>query len=733
MKILKCVAENFGTLSKFKMDFKDGLNTVIHENGWGKSTLAAFVKAMFYGMPQSNGAKLQKNERQRYMPWQGGRFGGNLEFEYQGKQYRIERFFGSKQSEDTFKLIDLKTGKDSKAFSSRVGDEIFGIDSEAYERSTYLPQKNIEFAANTSISAKLSKLVEDTDDINNFDSAINAIDNRIKYFKKTGNKGRIADLEREIIDLSAKIDSCHVAIKTSDDLKVQREKDEQELERLRKQLTEVKQQLSTANKSASAAHYVSLKNNLDNIQREFESISKRFDGNTPEQSIIDKHIASANSLNKTDSLIESLNNSRDRIYSDCNNDDGKQVETCLNKAKQLAARSETTVAATPKTTDKKSKILIGIMAAAAVLLGAGIVLSIVGQLIAGLVLVGIGIIVGGVSVLLFFQTPKSSDTTNKQTDKEIKAEIESFLSRFTLPPFNDYFEKLYEVKSGIENSLKIQSQINTLTSERQTLRDSLETFLTEYGYTTHENYTESLYDLKNVTTKFSSLKDEIPNQQRQLEAFVKNNNIDVSSIVLTSMPSEISTLEETENRLTTRIDSLHANMIHTEHRIEAQLKIAENLDDLENRLVSVRDEKTDAERKLLTLEYAKKFIFEAKETLSTKYLTDMKSGFTKYFNLLDGNDIEAFDMDTDLNIRIIAAGESKDIDYFSTGSRDLIGFCTRFALIDAMFKAEKPFIILDDPFINLDDRRTECAIKLIEKIASEFQIVYLVCNTSRIA
>lgn len=46
MKLIKCHIENFGKLSDFTYDFTDGCNTVCEENGWGKSTLAAFLRVM---------------------------------------------------------------------------------------------------------------------------------------------------------------------------------------------------------------------------------------------------------------------------------------------------------------------------------------------------------------------------------------------------------------------------------------------------------------------------------------------------------------------------------------------------------------------------------------------------------------------------------------------------------------------------------------------------------------
>ena len=67
----------------------------------------------------------------------------------------------------------------------------------------------------------------------------------------------------------------------------------------------------------------------------------------------------------------------------------------------------------------------------------------------------------------------------------------------------------------------------------------------------------------------------------------------------------------------------------------------------------------------------------------------------------------------------------------SAGYRDLIGICMRVALIDEMYKGEKPFIIADDPFINLDGDKLARGQKLLREIAEKYQIVYFTCHESR--
>ena len=65
MKLISCYIENFGCLHEIEFDFSDGLSCICEENGYGKSTLAAFISAVFYGLPDRRRKQFRRQRRRK--------------------------------------------------------------------------------------------------------------------------------------------------------------------------------------------------------------------------------------------------------------------------------------------------------------------------------------------------------------------------------------------------------------------------------------------------------------------------------------------------------------------------------------------------------------------------------------------------------------------------------------------------------------------------------------------
>ena len=148
------------------------------------------------------------------------------------------------------------------------------------------------------------------------------------------------------------------------------------------------------------------------------------------------------------------------------------------------------------------------------------------------------------------------------------------------------------------------------------------------------------------------------------------------------------------------------------------------------------EEKTEEREKLLhkysVIESANEMLEKAKENFTAQFMAPIVDSFTKYYNKLSGVAPEKLRVDAGINVTTDAYGEYKSTELLSEGNKDLIGLCMRMALVDAMYQDEKPFVVLDDPFVNLDDDKVKGGVAFLEELSKNYQVIYFTCHESRV-
>ena len=242
MKLLKLHIENFGKLSNQDIDFVDGINQIYKENGWGKSTLTFFIKAMFYGMSAKTRGEDYKSERTRFLPWQGGIYGGYIIYQIDGKEYKVTRTFAKTPEGDTFELLDKSTNLIEKNEMKPLGEQIFGVGAETFTMTVFFSQLDFKSSLNDSISSSLVGLDKYQNDLDKVDKAI-----KILKENKSGLKRLIvgkSELER--LKLSFNENNSKL-IKLNDEKQAQLEKEQdliKELENIKSRFESEREKIS---------------------------------------------------------------------------------------------------------------------------------------------------------------------------------------------------------------------------------------------------------------------------------------------------------------------------------------------------------------------------------------------------------------------------------------------------------------------------------------------------------
>lgn len=294
MKVIRCYVKNFGCYSDLAFDFSGGLNSFFLKNGEGKTTLAFFLKAMFYSLEKSSKSSY---ERKHYKPYSGGEYGGSLTFEIGGAEYRVERTFGDSPSKDSLTIYDEKgvqqgtfLSKPVSCFqgedSSKFGELVFGIDAASFSRCNFVVSSDLDFAASESVKMKIGNVVIDSERENSFEDTLNAIEAGDLREKAPTRKNenaypfRVKELERENKGKRDEIRELDQLERGLPALYAQRQAAKEELDRIDGQLKDLSAQHVMRGKMAVIEGYDS---EIEEKSKTIEAIRERFNGRLPSE------------------------------------------------------------------------------------------------------------------------------------------------------------------------------------------------------------------------------------------------------------------------------------------------------------------------------------------------------------------------------------------------------------------------------------------------------------------
>lgn len=578
MKIERIHIENFGKLSNYTLDLKTGLNEIHEANGFGKTTLSIFIKVMFYGMPPSRDNL--KMERKKYMPWQGGDFGGYIEFASSQGHFRLTRFFGKTPESDTFELLDLKNNKLIDRPKNEIGEDIWGVGKDTFEMTAFFAQNNFLSSANAQISASILGLDKLKFDLANVNLAIDNIKKKESEIKK---------------------------LKPSKDDSL---KKNNQILMLKNQLTQLQQSLEDSQETID-----NLKKDLSKKMATFENIKKQHE--LQEELFLTKE--------KIEKELLSLSDELNKLYLE---------QEKVNDLRQNLINK------TPKNSKMfKSLVLFFgsfLFLIPIVLSSLSIIKPIYALIISGIILIF-------TTVGFYLLNKKSSNINDFKLELEkLNKESDEIINKITLK------------RSSIENAHRSLQNYNDITNQ------------------------DEVYF--NAKEEISKINFQIERQRLVQENFTKEIDILIEDIE--TLKDEINNLELREKGIS---------------------------------------------KKLFVLSKTREFLTQAHQNVSCRFVEPVNKDMSEILKKFD-LDGRNFVVDTNFDIKQITDKGVKELSYSSQGIKDILSFCIRIYFINEIYKSEKPFIILDDSFVNLDDKNMKKASEILDSLANEYQIIYFYCH-----
>ena len=699
MKLISCRITNFGKFADRKFDFGKDLTVLKEDNGFGKTTLADFLVSMFYGLPDKRKKDISENEGLKYDPWQGGVFGGNLVFEYGGKQYCIEREF-NKKNNDGFKFysnepkrpVNNINGHDVD--SSNIGEVLFGISKNSYKRSVYVPQEEIVCTEiESGLNDRLRNLINATNEKFSFDKTVESLKKAEHTISSQRGLGKLKDVSEKIRKLKEQIEECRGCEKNSIDGLDKLKKCEMQLENCNNEINNLDKSIDKKKELEAILeaqkYHTGIRCDIEKNKSEIKSLTPFFKGQDVDNIDLDAIKSAIDDMERQQKTVRDIDDEtlqeRGRLAN---------IETANTTRQERRNLFNDKLKGLKKDREKYANKKLGILSIILCILTLG----------------------------LFFLYLKNKNKQNEEKTAQIDDKIRS-----TEEQIDEITNQLTQNDTG-----KLAEIKNRQETERVLLRQAegrVEDMLSKFDCVEKEP-TPRFYEIKEKHGKLVGARKKLKDNNGRLTEFLKGNDVseltlkNVDGISIVELKKERKEKDEERLNLTGEISRLKMC-------IEQDDETASGISIYESKLDLLKEQEKTLQTEKDYLEKARLFLQDANDNLASRYLTPLKQ---KSEEIIQTHNLEfAIGFDAYSKVEITEKGKARELNYFSKGTREFVSLTMRFALIDIIFEknAEKPCVILDDPFANLDEKKLELAKEFIKKLSKKYQIIYLTCHDSR--
>ncbi len=286
-------------------------------------------------------------------------------------------------------------------------------------------------------------------------------------------------------------------------------------------------------------------------------------------------------------------------------------------------------------------------------------------------------------------------------------------------------EKYFALKEKQENFEKAMMEFKTVGG-------AVATFLDKCGYEPSQRPSRQLEEIRELAQHCQVAEDALREANARLGRFEAEN--DVAGLAKMQGDGPLPSLGELNQQIQTlngEMEKAHRSINEYHNTLEDLQRQYDEWEECVARLEELKERQAEEQKKFDYVFKARLKLELAKEAMTAKYADPILKGFGKYYEMISGDTADRFHIDANTAVTVDELGRQRDSVSLSSGYRDLVGICLRMALVDAMYKGEAPFLVMDDPFANLDDKKVAAARRFVEELGKTYQVVYFTCSHSR--
>lgn len=767
MKLNKIYISAFGGLKDFTLELNDGLNVIYGNNEDGKSTVAAFIKAMFYGTGR-NTKNLADSPRLKYTPWNNDTMAGRVYFEHQNKRYCLEKEFRKSDSTDRITLTDLDSGKTVET-SESIGQQFFGLSAAAFERSLFIGNGDFikDDTAAGEINGKLSNIaLTGSQDVSYKQIDKNIANTRNKLISKSGRSGSYNDDLQALEVLTSRLEKADSDAKLKARLNDTAQQKRDEYETVYKKYNQLK---ATVDREQDFKNHEKLIDFLK-TKRLLDELNKSLtldDGTIVNESFTSKIEFGLNKYKAAVQRQEQINqdiaqiNEAIQLQNSSPKDTKEQIDNLTNEITSLNAKREQYGAEEAKleaTVNELKQNLEAVQNKKAAVNPVFLILSIVLDACGGAVAFFISPIVAAVlfglaAILLalsFIIKPKNTAAIavaqnglatannnlaeNKANKNKIQEQINEINARINM--LNSVLQadntikqqRLYDLDKKNEMLQAEQEKANTAKNELLLLLSSFD------DIDSIEKAQEKLQQLKQKTES----QKEIKLQLKTASQFLGNIDYDEAEQKLSAMQDgadqdiDFDVLKAEFETVTEKLSTLKDELTVIATELKTSFKNSENPEDLK-REIKLLQEKTNSKKEFCdAADLARVVLEESFYELRRGYGSELEKVTHRIFSQLTNGKYKSINItDTlDMSVEKVDVFGTRELDYLSLGTTHQAYLSLRLA-IATLIGGDAPLpIFLDDSLSQYDDNRAEHAISFLKDFCENGQGVLFTCHNS---
>ena len=760
MKINRIHIISFGGLKNYTLELSDGFNCIYGQNEQGKTTVMSFIKMMFYGSERGS-SQISKNIRKKYTPWDGSPMAGSIEFESDGKSYKLEREFRSSNSTDKVTLTDLSLGE-KQTVEGNIGVRLFGLSSAAFDRSIFIGQSGFpenDPNAEGELNARLSNMASTGEEQISLEEISSRIEKaRFSLISKSGKAGEYYKNTLLAEELKQKLDQSVYAnlrylegkeklisyanetaklVKKADTLKsrLSREQDIKNAEKLeellltKEKLEEVKAHLTLSDGTPADENYL---RNLKFVKSKLQNASFKAEAKEKEAEII---------KNQLDTLVDGPKLSTDETPE-------KLSEDLISLDKNLASLQEKAKETNDKIrelTDKKSNQ------------GATLNPTLLIIDISLFAVSGVMLLVSKIAAISFFAAAVIMTVLSfvLKSDKKAKIMGEEIAALENI--FNSQSSHIEELKAQIGDkktkleAIKLAASSNIQVIEKQ--KAELSAALEQLSALRDEENSINM-ELDNLINRINTAdgnKENILNilesavsRQKELKQHIGFLLKDLNNISYEDAKKKLETIKAVGNdekvdftKLSADYESLSkeiSNRKETEATAAAELKAmlngVENTDVLKSQLKEKNDLLTAQKEFCDSADIALRVLTESFAELRQSYGSQLEKKAAEIFARLTDGKYSGMTVSKSFSINVSLRENpiSREAEYLSSGTFDQAYLSLRLALSSVL--GEDLPLFLDDTLTQYDDIRAQATLRFLKDYSKAGQLVMFTCHKS---